>query len=277
MTQTPTYFRVIHGWNVQWVGWLSGLPHFLRMSFAYFFSKWCDSMLRQNKISRTNIRKLACALCTSINSIFVLALAFSGCNTWMAVACVTSATMIHGAVSTGPLANVIDIAPNYSGIILGLTGTVSVFPGFISPYIVGKLTLNNVSPIRIHSSVVASPFWYILDFRSFLETANGATMAIRIFHRNRVHAFMRSLLPNFRQSWNAELESAQRAPSENESNGRTVGCGHSEKEGSGGQGVADTMITTTFHWILNFNQFVPNHTCTSTMYLLFVKNKYAIS
>lgn len=145
MTQMPTYFRVIHGWNVQWVGWLSGLPHFLRMAFAYLFSQWCDSMLRKNKISRTNIRKLACALCTSINSIFVLALAFSGCNAWIAVVAVTVATMIHGAVSSGPLANVIDISPNYSGIILGLTGTISVFPGFISPIIVGKLTLNNVS------------------------------------------------------------------------------------------------------------------------------------
>lgn len=124
------------------------------MGFAYFFSQWCDSMLRQNKMSRTSVRKLACALCTSINSIFVLALAFSGCNTWIAVACVTCATMIHGAVSTGPLANVIDISPNYSGIILGLTGTISVFPGFISPYIVGKLTLNNVSANREYQLVL---------------------------------------------------------------------------------------------------------------------------
>lgn len=148
MTQTPTYFRVIHGWNVQWVGWLSGFPHFFRMGFAYLFSKWCDSMLRQNKVSRTNVRKLACALCSSINSIFVLALAFSGCEAWVAVSCVAFATIIHGAVSSGPLANVIDISPNYSGIILGLTGAISVFPGFISPYIVGKLTLNNVSLSR---------------------------------------------------------------------------------------------------------------------------------
>lgn len=154
MTQTPTYFRVIHGWNVQSVGWLSGLPHFLRMGFAYFFSKWCDSMLRQNKLTRTQVRKFACALCTSINSLFVLALAFCGCDALLAVACVATATMIHGAVSTGPLANVIDISPNYSGIILGLTGTISVFPGFLSPYIVGKLTLNNVSILQLHSNIL---------------------------------------------------------------------------------------------------------------------------
>lgn len=145
MTQSPTYFRTIHGWDVQWVGWLSGFPHFLRMGFAYFFSKWCDSMLRENKVPRSQIRKLACALCTSINSIFILALAYSGCNSLLAVCCVAFATMIHGAVSSGPLANVIDISPNYSGVILGLTGTIAVFPGFISPWIVGKLTLNNVS------------------------------------------------------------------------------------------------------------------------------------
>ncbi|TMW49372.1 hypothetical protein DOY81_005516 [Sarcophaga bullata] len=53
--------------------------------------------------------------------------------------------MFHGAVSSGPLASIVDIAPNYAGIVLGISGTIGVLPGFISPYIVGILTLGNQS------------------------------------------------------------------------------------------------------------------------------------
>lgn len=115
MTQTPTYFRVIHGWNMQWIGWLTGFPHLLRMIFALLFSKWADSALRRNKMSRRNVRKLASALCTIFSGLCLFAMAFSGCNAWIAVFSVTIAIMISGAVSTGPFANVIDISPNYSG------------------------------------------------------------------------------------------------------------------------------------------------------------------
>lgn len=145
MTQTATYFRIIHGWDMQWIGWLSGIPHFMRMGFAYFLSKWCDSMLRQKKMSLGSVRKLACALCTIVSSIICFALAFAGCNAWMAATCVALSTMLHGASTTGPLTGFIDISPNYSGITLGVGQAVTVIPGILSPYIVGLLTLNNVS------------------------------------------------------------------------------------------------------------------------------------
>ncbi|XP_061389145.1 vesicular glutamate transporter 1-like [Musca vetustissima] len=59
MTQAPTYFSVIHNWNIRATGILSGLPHLLRMAFAYGFSVFADYLLKSEKISRTNIRKLA--------------------------------------------------------------------------------------------------------------------------------------------------------------------------------------------------------------------------
>lgn len=44
-------------------GILSGLPHLMRMIFAYVFSLFADYLLRTEKMSRTNIRKLATAIC----------------------------------------------------------------------------------------------------------------------------------------------------------------------------------------------------------------------
>lgn len=125
-------------------GILSGLPHITRMIVAYLFSMLGDYLLRTEKMSRTNVRKMATTLCCIVNGLFVLALSFSGCNSIAAVIFLTLATAVHGAVTTGPLAGIVDLSPNYSGVLLGLSGMVGVLPGFISPAIVGRLTLGNV-------------------------------------------------------------------------------------------------------------------------------------
>lgn len=79
-----------------------------------------------------------------VKGLVVVALAYFGHNPTAAIIFLTVATMFHGAVSSGPLASIVDIAPNYAGIVLGISGMIGVLPGFISPYIVGILTLGNV-------------------------------------------------------------------------------------------------------------------------------------
>lgn len=53
--------------------------------------------------------------------------------------------MLHGAVSSGVLASVVDISPNYASINLGIISTVAILTGFISPIIVGYITYENQS------------------------------------------------------------------------------------------------------------------------------------
>ena len=173
MTQAPTYFKIVHGWNIGMTGILSGFPHLMRMIFAYLFSMLGDYLLSSNKMSRTNVRKLAGTFCCTINGIFIIGLAYSGCNSYLAVMFLTLATAVHGAVSTGPLASLVDLSPNFSGITLGLVGMVSVLPGFISPIIVGHLTFGNVIIIMIFF------FSFIIKF-FFL--ANYSTVALCIFN-----------------------------------------------------------------------------------------------
>lgn len=59
MTQAPTYFRFIHGWGIEMTGILSGLPHLLRVAASIGFSMIGDYLLTSNKMTRTNVRKLA--------------------------------------------------------------------------------------------------------------------------------------------------------------------------------------------------------------------------
>lgn len=145
MTQAPTYFRTVHGWTVGVTGLLSGLPHLMRVAFAMAFSVLGDWLLRTERMSRTNVRKLAGTFSMLVGAGFVIGMAYAGCNESLALGMLVAATAVHGAVSSGPLASLVDLSPNYSGITLGLAGTVSLMPGFISPVIVGKLTKDNVS------------------------------------------------------------------------------------------------------------------------------------
>lgn len=59
LAQAPSYFRLVHGWGIEMTGILSGLPHLLRVIFSLGVSIVCDHLLTKNKMSRTNVRKMA--------------------------------------------------------------------------------------------------------------------------------------------------------------------------------------------------------------------------
>ncbi|XP_050301012.1 sialin [Anthonomus grandis grandis] len=163
MTQAPTYFKFIHGWNIKATGVLSGLPHLLRMLWAFVFSQVGDYLLRSNKMSRTNVRKLATAVCCIGQGVFMMALAYSGCDSTIAIVFLTLAVAIHGSVSTGPLASVVDISPNYAAVLMGLLNTAAAFVGFFTPAVVGYLTYQNQTTPQWQKVFWISSSWLFLS------------------------------------------------------------------------------------------------------------------
>lgn len=75
---------------------------------------------------------------------FIL-LIFYGWHKYFAIAIFTIALTLNGAVTAGYLGNGLDIAPNFSGTIFGMANTLSSFGGFMSAWMVGQLTEDNVS------------------------------------------------------------------------------------------------------------------------------------
>ncbi|XP_050056500.1 sialin-like [Aphis gossypii] len=140
--QAPSYFNFVLGLNIKQTGLWSGMPHFVRWAFAFGFSMISDRLVKSQRMSMTNVRKLATCFCNILQGFFILGLCYSGCNSLVAVIMLFSATAVNGAVSSGALAAVVDIAPNYAGVVQGIIGTVTATSGFISPFIVGYLTLH---------------------------------------------------------------------------------------------------------------------------------------
>ncbi|XP_050466531.1 putative inorganic phosphate cotransporter isoform X2 [Cataglyphis hispanica] len=143
MTQAPTYFNFVHGWNINTTGILAGTPHILRMIFSYFFSIMSDWLLRTKRMSLTNVRKLATFVCTGVQGILIMALGFSGCHPLFAIVFMMTGTAVNGAISAATLTNFVDLSPNYASILLGFGNMIISWAGFISPAIVGVLTNNN--------------------------------------------------------------------------------------------------------------------------------------
>lgn len=168
LTQAPSYFRFVHGWDSTKIGILSGLPHLMRVVFAILVSRTADYLLRTNKMSRNKVRKLGTTICCIINGIFVLGLAYSGCNSMLACAFIILATGSHGAVSTGPLSAIIDISPNYAGILLGIVNSFCAIPGWIGPIIVSYLTFENQSVERWQYVFIICSAMLILSGLTFI-------------------------------------------------------------------------------------------------------------
>lgn len=143
LAQAPSYFRFIHGWSSTKVGIFSGLPHLARTIMAIVFSQIADYLLKNDKMSRENVRKIGTSISCIVNGIFVLGLAFSGCNALLACAFIILSSAAHGAVSSGPLSAIIDNSPNFAGVLLGIVNMFCVIPGFVSPIIVSNLTFEN--------------------------------------------------------------------------------------------------------------------------------------
>ena len=73
----------------------------------------------------------------------MIALAYFGSNMSLAAIFMTLSLCCNGAVSTSVLSSIVDMAPNYAGITMGITSTIASMGGFVSPMVIGYLTFEN--------------------------------------------------------------------------------------------------------------------------------------
>ncbi|XP_065204361.1 sialin-like [Planococcus citri] len=145
ITESPSYLKFIHGLDIKSTGIFSGIPHLTRWIFAYIFGIVTQ---HQKAVSIGRIRMLATTLCTIGVGMTILIISFSGCNVMVAVIMLIVAVTLQGTIPAGPMAKVIDMSPNFSGVVQGISGTLSVLSGFIGPILVGNLTQNNQTSVQ---------------------------------------------------------------------------------------------------------------------------------
>ena len=81
--------------------------------------------------------------CTTA-SVFIVGVGYAKSKA-VAIALLCTGVGITGLNATGYAVNILDIAPRFAGIIIGISNVFGSMPGFISPMVVGYITTKNVS------------------------------------------------------------------------------------------------------------------------------------
>lgn len=133
---------------------------------------------------------------------FIL-LIFYGYNKYWAVAIFTVALTLNGAVTAGYLGNGLDIAPNFSGTIFGMANTGSSIGGFVSAWMVGEITFNNVSSNKTCAHTESGN-----NFSFFAEHLRSVANHFR--NRGCVIFGRKFVIPVLRQGRNSAMEQPAR-------------------------------------------------------------------
>lgn len=146
LTQTPTYLRQVHGLSVAETGFWCGVPHAGKLLVGLLCGWAADAQLRSGRMSRTAVRRWGTAVCCCGQAAAVWAMAAAGNCWWMAVLMQTLAVFAQGALTSGPVTNIVDVTPRYAGAVMSLTGAVTTPAGCVSAWLVAALAAQAVEP-----------------------------------------------------------------------------------------------------------------------------------
>jgi ACS family sodium-dependent inorganic phosphate cotransporter len=107
---------------------------------AVVSSYLADRALKAKKFSRTTVRKVCSTISFCGPSIFFSIQAIWGDNYTVSVVVFASAFAFMSFSTPGVMANCVDIAPAYSGTILGISQILGSAGGYVSTKIVGLIT-----------------------------------------------------------------------------------------------------------------------------------------
>ena len=139
MMSFPTYLKDVQDLDITTIGLASSLPYVMAAIFSLAWGYFIDVLRSRKYISTTNSRKLSSFVGTGVGAIFVVAMVYAT-STTSAVAIITIAITIGNFTASGPGTNVVELAPKYAGVLMGMTNFVCNITGFISPEVVGALT-----------------------------------------------------------------------------------------------------------------------------------------
>lgn len=88
---------------------------------------------------------MSCLLTGAITSGFLVLIAGYSLNVTVVVICMSLAGMTTSLAYPAYTVNMLDIAPRYGSIIMGVCNTIGTTAGFVSPTIVGFITQHKVS------------------------------------------------------------------------------------------------------------------------------------
>jgi nitrate/nitrite transporter NarK len=137
----PKFFQKVLGFDIATTGFLVSLPYVFKAIVGPSGGVIAD-MLITYKMSVRNVRRLIFTIGCTVAGIFIVGVGYAPTK-GIALALLCCGVGITGLNSTGYAVNILDIAPKFAGVIIGFSNVFGSIPGFISPQLVGIITVNN--------------------------------------------------------------------------------------------------------------------------------------
>jgi MFS transporter, ACS family, solute carrier family 17 (sodium-dependent inorganic phosphate cotransporter), member 5 len=147
LTEIPSYMKSVLHFNIKENALLSALPYFAMMIMSFLLSPLADWLNNRRILKVEFSRKLFNTIGLWGPMIAVICLAFitSQSQAALAVALVTIAVGINAATYLGFQINHLDLAPNHSGTLMGITNCSANIMSIIAPLLVGMVMDDPVS------------------------------------------------------------------------------------------------------------------------------------
>jgi MFS transporter, ACS family, solute carrier family 17 (sodium-dependent inorganic phosphate cotransporter), member 5 len=147
LTEIPSYMKSVLHFNIKENALLSALPYFAMMTMSFLLSPLADWLNNRRILKVEFSRKLfnTIGLWGPMIAIICLAFITSQSQAALAVALVTIAVGINAATYLGFQINHLDLAPNHSGTLMGITNCSANIMSIIAPLLVGMVMDDPVS------------------------------------------------------------------------------------------------------------------------------------
>ncbi|XP_076290072.1 sialin-like [Lasioglossum baleicum] len=140
LTQLPLYMNKILRFDIKSNAALSCSPYLFNAIVNPLLGRLLDWGRKNQYWSQTNARKIAVFISCVPTSIVLIIIMYVGCDRTASTALLILSIILCGVIFVGHLCNQNDLAPNYAGILMGITNTPGTISAFVLPALVGALT-----------------------------------------------------------------------------------------------------------------------------------------
>ncbi|MFH4978126.1 hypothetical protein AB6A40_004835 [Gnathostoma spinigerum] len=137
----PLYMHDILGLELSQMGFIAALPYLAFFVMINVGGVLADKLQSSHVLSTLNVRRLAMIVALGGQAGFLVASGYCGCGmeVYLMVFLVI-ATGLSGIQFSGFVVNYLDIAPTFSGPLLGIGNMVSCVAGILTPILIGAVT-----------------------------------------------------------------------------------------------------------------------------------------
>jgi ACS family sodium-dependent inorganic phosphate cotransporter-like MFS transporter 5 len=147
MTEIPTYMDKVMSFEIKSNSYLSALPYFVLWILSFLFSAIADFLIIKSYTSIGTTRKIFNSIGLVIPAVALVFLGFMDEEHQnLAIALLVVAVGMNSAIYSGFNVNHMDISPNHSGTLMGITNCVSNIFSLLAPLFVQVIVTDEVGP-----------------------------------------------------------------------------------------------------------------------------------